>query len=81
MLVTASSGERRGSCAGRPPAFDPTAYKQRDVVKRAFCQLRQHPALATRYDKRDFARCGTIDMASIRIRGSGAPFHDLREMP
>jgi transposase len=37
------------------------------VVERAFCQLRQHRAVATRYDKRDFIWRGTIDVASIRI--------------
>ena len=58
---------RRGSRGGRPPAFDPVAYQQRNVVERAFCQLRQHRAVATRYDKRDFVWRGTIDVASIRI--------------
>jgi transposase len=58
---------RRGSRGGRPPAFDPVAYKQRNVVERAFCQLRQHRAVATRYDKRDYVWRGTIDVASIRI--------------
>jgi transposase len=58
---------RRGSKGGRPPAFDPGAYKQRNTVERAFCQLRQHRAVATRYDKRDFTWRGTVDVASIRI--------------
>ena len=58
---------KRGSKGGRPPAFDPVAYKQRNVVERAFCQLRQYRAVATRYDKRDFVWRGTIDVASIRI--------------
>ena len=58
---------RRGSTGGRPPVFDSAAYKQRNVVERAFCQLRQHRAVATRYDKRDFIWRGTIDVASIRI--------------
>jgi transposase len=58
---------RRGSRGGRPPAFDAAAYKQRNVVERAFCQLRQHRAVATRYDKRDFIWRGTVDVASIRI--------------
>jgi transposase len=58
---------RRGSKGGRPPAFDAAAYKQRNVVERAFCQHRQHRAVATRYDKRDFIWRGTIDVASIRI--------------
>ena len=58
---------QRGRSGGRPPAFDPAAYKQRNVVERAFSQLRQHRAVATRYDKRDFVWRGTIDVASIRI--------------
>jgi transposase len=58
---------RRGSQGGRPPAFDPAAYKERNTVERAFGQLRQHRAVATRYDKRDFVWRGTVDVASIRI--------------
>jgi transposase len=60
-------GRRGGRRGGRPPAFDPAAYKQRNTVERAFCQLRQHRAVATRYDKRDFVWRGTVDVASIRI--------------
>jgi transposase len=58
---------KRGSHGGRPPAFDPGAYRQRNVVERAFCHLLQHRAIATRYDKRDYVWRGTIDVASIRI--------------
>ena len=58
---------RRGRSGGRPPAFDAAAYKQRNVAERAFCHLRQHRAVATRYDKRDFIWRGTVDVASIRI--------------
>ena len=58
---------KRGSRGGRPPAFDAAAYKQRNVAERAFCHLRQHRAVATRYDKRDFTWRGTVDVASIRI--------------
>jgi len=69
---------RRGSKGGRPPAFDDTAYKQRNVAERAFCQLRQRRAVATRYDQRDFIWRGTIDVASIRI-WLRHPSHDLRD--
>jgi hypothetical protein len=31
------------------------------------CKLRQHRAVATRYDKRDFVWGGTVNVASIRI--------------
>jgi transposase len=58
---------RRGRKGGRPPAFDPGAYKQRNTVERAFNRLRQHRAVATRYDKRDFVYRGTVDVAAIRI--------------
>jgi transposase len=58
---------KRGSKGGRPPAFDAAAYKQRNVVERAFCHLRQYRAVATRYDKRDYVWRGTVDVASIGI--------------
>ncbi len=63
----AASRLRRGSAGGRPLAFDPAAYKQRNTVERAFGKLRQHRAVATRFDKRDFVWRGTVDVASIRI--------------
>jgi transposase len=69
---------RRGSTGGRPPAFDPAACKQRNIAERAFCQLRQHRAVATRYDKRDFVWRGTVDVASIRI-WLRHPVPDLRD--
>jgi transposase len=58
---------QRGSNGGRPPAFDRPAYRDRNTVERTFSQLRQHRAVATRFDKRDFIWRGTIDVASIRI--------------
>jgi transposase len=69
---------RRGSAGGRPPAFDTAAYQQRNTVERAFCLLRQHRAVATRYDKRDFVWRGTVDVASIRIWLRN-PVHDLQD--
>jgi transposase len=63
----ARNRHQRGSAGGRPPGFDPIAYKQRNTVERAIGRLRQHRAVATRYDKRDFVWRGTIDVASIRI--------------
>lgn len=42
----------RGSAGGRPPAFDPEVYKQRNVVERGFNRLEQWRGVATRYDKK-----------------------------
>ena len=63
----AAHRRRRGSDSGRPPAFDPAACKQRNTVERAIGKLRQHRAVTTRFDKRDYVWRGTIDVASIRI--------------
>ena len=41
------------------------------------CHLRQHRAVATRYDKRNFVWRGTVDVASIRIWLRHP--HDLRD--
>jgi transposase len=42
---------RRGGRGGRPPVVDPMRYRQRNVIERAIAQLKQHRAVATRYDK------------------------------
>jgi transposase len=72
---------RRGQEGGRPPAFDSQLYKQRNTVERAFSQLRQHRAVATRYDKRDFVYRGTVDVAAIRIWLRDLTRQDLRDTP
>jgi transposase len=58
---------RRGSKGGRPPTFDETAYKTRNVVE-CTVNKRETRAVATRHGERDFAYRGTIDVSSIRIR-------------
>jgi transposase len=57
----------KGMHGGRPPAFDPDIYKQRNTVERAINKLREVRAVGTRYDKREYVFRGTIDVASIRI--------------
>jgi transposase len=61
---------RRGSRGGRVPAFDAAADKQRNIVERAFCQLRQFRAVAARYGKPDYVWRGTAGVASRSAPGS-----------
>ncbi len=35
----------------RFPAFDPVAYRQRNIIERAFCRIKDWRGIATRYDK------------------------------
>jgi transposase len=70
----------RGRAGGRPPAFDPARYKQRNTVERCFAKLKQFRAVATRYDKRDYMYQATIDVASIRV-WLRDPVPDLRDTP
>lgn len=63
----AANRRKRGSKGGRPPAFDAARYRQRNTAERCFNKLKQHRAVATRYDKRDYVYNGTIEVASIRI--------------
>ena len=82
-LKTDQQAGRRGRKAtGRLPAFDPVAYRDRNVVERAVNKLRGTRAVATRYDKRDFVYRGTIttrrhqDLAP-RPRHQRLPGHGL----
>lgn len=43
--------KRRGSRGGRPVELDKADYKNRNVVERRFCNVKQWRGLATRYDK------------------------------
>ncbi|WP_258522931.1 IS5 family transposase [Actinomyces sp. Z3] len=53
-----------GSRGGRPPAFDPIAYKDRNAVERCFGQIKQNRAMATRYDKLAVRYQATTHIAS-----------------
>lgn len=43
--------KRRGSRGGRPVTLDAADYKNRNVIERRYCHIKQWRGLATRYDK------------------------------
>ena len=56
---------RRGSAGGRPPTFDPIAYKGRNVIERSFNDHKQWRGLATRYDKLAADHASVVAFAAI----------------
>ena len=59
--------KRRGSVGGRPPAFDPVLYRDRNVVERNFNTVKQWRGLATRYDKLAIVYRGGAVLRAITI--------------
>ncbi|MFD7731686.1 IS5 family transposase [Kitasatospora phosalacinea] len=58
---------RRGALGGRPPAFDPAAYKGRNTVERCIARLKQWRGLALRTDKLALAYRAALHMAAVLI--------------
>lgn len=61
----AANRKRKGSTGGRPVAFDPHRYKQRNTVERCFQKIKTWRGLATRYDKSPASY-----EAGLHLRGS-----------
>lgn len=76
-----ASRAKKGSAGGRPPTFDPVAYKDRNTTERAFNKLKAFRAIALRTDKRDYVYRGTIDVATIKIWLRDPVHHDPSDTP
>lgn len=66
----------RGSRGGRPPGFDTADYRNRNVIERRFCHLKQWRGLATRYDK-----LATVYRAAAVLNAVIAWTNQLSDMP
>jgi transposase len=58
---------RRARRPGRPLAFDPEAYRRRNVVERCVNRLKQWRAVATRYETRAANYRATVVVAALMI--------------
>jgi transposase len=59
--------KNKGSRGGRPVGIDAHDYKNRNVIERAFNQLKNWRGIATRYDKHALIYRGGVVLASILL--------------
>ncbi|HJF48242.1 MAG TPA: IS5 family transposase [Brachybacterium paraconglomeratum] len=57
--------QRKGSCGGRPPGLDQTAYAGRNVVERQFGLVKQWRGIATRYDKHAITYRASVVLCAV----------------
>lgn len=68
--------KRRGFRGGRPVGLDAADYKNRNVIERRFCHIKQWRGLATRYDKH-----ASIYRAAVLIHAALAWTRALSDTP
>jgi transposase len=59
--------KNKGSRGGRPVGYDAEDYKNRNVIERAFNQLKNWRGIATRYDKHALVYRGGVVLAAITL--------------